>query len=457
METVATIDDPDDAPTEITQAEGFASGDGSDKKEARSKARFEESGLDDEGGPSVVTDIHRSKIPANDPRLKMERPRSRTLRPGPVVALAVATGGVVVVALCAAMIPTAAPQEAANKGAPSDQEVTLAGAVPLPDMFQRERPEPVSPAPPARATSRPLADPESPSSEPSTERARAVDARKTRYEGFMRARGAGIFAATEESAPDEPAPRTGAPVVPDPLREGSKVPPAQSLPPPGQLPDANLQERKNDFLVKAGLGGSEYLQKGVTMPRSPYELKAGTVIPTVLITGINSDLPGQIVGQVRENVYDTVSGNYLLVPQGSRVIAAYDSMVAWGQERVLVCWNRIIRPDGSSIVLDCMPGVDLGGYAGFADEVDNHWWRIISGAVFSSLLAAAAQSTQGNVTGFQPSLAQNWAAGAAGQISQTGQQLTAKNIQIQPTITVRPGFSVNVLVSKDIVLPPYSL
>jgi type IV secretory pathway VirB10-like protein len=380
METVETIDDPDDAPTEITQAEGFASGDGSDKKEARAKASFEEASLDDEGGPSVVTDIHRSRIPADDPRLKMERPRSRTLRPGPVVALAVATGGVIVVALCAAMIPSAAPQDAANKGTASDQEVTLAGAVPLPDMFQRERPETAStaPAPPSRATSRPLADPESPSSEPNTERGRALDARKSRYEGFMRARGAGIFAAAEESAPDEPAPRAGAPVVPDPLREGAKVQSAPAPPLPGQLPDANMQERKNDFLVKAGLGGSEYLQKAVTMPRSPYELKAGTVIPTVLITGINSDLPGQIVGQVRENVYDTVSGNYLLVPQGSRVIAAYDSMVAWGQERVLVCWNRIIRPDGSSIVLDCMPGVDLGGYAGFADEVDNHWWRIIS-------------------------------------------------------------------------------
>jgi type IV secretion system protein VirB10 len=185
-------------------------------------------------------------------------------------------------------------------------------------------------------------------------------------------------------------------------------------------------------------------------------VKAGTVIPTVLISGINSDLPGQVVAQVRENVYDTVSGNYLLVPQGSRLLAAYDSMVAWGQERVLVCWNRLIRPDGSSISLDCMPGVDLAGYAGFADQVDNHWWRILSGAVFSSLLAATAQRSQGDVTGFQPTFPQVWANNAAGQINQTGQQLTQKNLQLQPTITVRPGFSINVLVTKDIVISPYT-
>ena len=218
-----------------------------------------------------------------------------------------------------------------------------------------------------------------------------------------------------------------------------------------------MQERKNDFLARDGVSSSEYLDSTVTVPRSPYELKAGTVIPTVLITGINSDLPGQVVGQVRENVYDTVTGNYLLIPQGSRVIAAYDSMVAWGQERALLCWQRVIRPDGTSLTLSCMPGVDLAGYAGFTDDVDNHWWRIISGAAFSSLLAATAQRSQGDVTTYQPSLAQSWAGNAAGQVNQAGQQITARNLQIQPTITVRPGFSVNVLVSKDIVLPPYHM
>jgi type IV secretion system protein VirB10 len=130
-------------------------------------------------------------------------------------------------------------------------------------------------------------------------------------------------------------------------------------------------------------------------------------------------------------------------------------MVAWGQERALLCWQRLIRPDGSSLTLDCMPGVDLAGYAGFADDVDNHWWRIIGGAALSSLLAATAQRSQGDVTGYQPSLSQSWAGGTAAGINQAGQQITEKNLQIQPTITVRPGFTVNVLVTKDIVIPPY--
>jgi type IV secretion system protein VirB10 len=217
-------------------------------------------------------------------------------------------------------------------------------------------------------------------------------------------------------------------------------------------PDPNLQERKNDFLSRTGTSATETVARSVTAPTSPYELKAGTVIPAVLITGINSDLPGQVVAQVRENVYDTVTGNYLLVPQGSRLIAAYDSMVAWGQERVLLCWNRLIRPDGTSITLDCMPGVDLAGYAGLSDEVDNHWSKLITGAALSSILAATAQHTQGDVTGFQPSLSQAWASNAAGQINQAGQQLTQKNLQLQPTITIRPGFSVNVLVTRDVMM-----
>jgi type IV secretory pathway VirB10-like protein len=236
---------------------------------------------------------------------------------------------------------------------------------------------------------------------------------------------------------------------------GSVAPATAQSPDPNRAPDPNMQERKNDFLSKTGSSSAEYLTKTLTAPMSPYELKAGTVIPTVLITGINSDLPGQVVGQARENVYDTVSGNHLLIPHGSRLIAAYDSMVAWGQERVLVCWNRLIRPDGSSLALDCMPGLDLAGSSGFADDVDNHWWKIISGAALSSLLAATAQRSQGDVTGFQPSFPQAWASNTAAQINQAGQQLTQKNLQIQPTITIRPGFSINVLVTKDMIIPPY--
>ena len=184
-----------------------------------------------------------------------------------------------------------------------------------------------------------------------------------------------------------------------------------------------MQGRKNDFLTQTDRSDG-YLPNQVVQPRSPYELKAGSIIPTVLVTGINSDLPGTILGQVRENVYDTVSGNYLLIPQGSKLLASYDSMVAYGQERVLVCWQRLIRPDGTSLSLDCQPGVDLGGYAGFADTVDNHWWRVLTGVALGSVLAAGVVVPQGNVSGYVPSIGQGMAANAAGAINQAGQQIT---------------------------------
>jgi type IV secretion system protein VirB10 len=190
-------------------------------------------------------------------------------------------------------------------------------------------------------------------------------------------------------------------------------------------------------------------------PKSPYELQAGTILPTVLVTGINSDLPGPVIGQVRENVYDTVSGNFLLVPQGSRLLAQYDSIVAWGQERVLLCWNRLLFPNGDSMALPCMPAADLAGAAGLTDQVDDHWVRILKGAAVATLLSGTTQALAGNTTGFNPTVAQTWAGNAAGTMNQVGQQLTRRDLSVQPTITVRPGFAVNVIVTKDLVLPPY--
>jgi type IV secretion system protein VirB10 len=166
-------------------------------------------------------------------------------------------------------------------------------------------------------------------------------------------------------------------------------------------------------------------------------------------------LPGPVIGQIRENVYDTVSGNFLLVPQGSRLLAQYDSMVSWGQERVLLCWHRLLLPDGDSLNLACMPAADLAGAAGLTDQVDEHWFRIIKGAAVASLLAATTQAAAGNTAGLNPTVPQIWASGAAGNMNQVGQQLTRRDLNVQPTITVRPGYAINVIVTKDIVLPPY--
>ncbi len=403
-------------------------------------------------GATKGTDLHASKISPDDPRLHIDRPRSRTLRRGPVLVAILSVGAVVAIALVVALAGPSNDQ-AASKKDQSDQDISTSNSVSLPDVIKeapvgsdvsvgasRGRGDPAFAQPPAAANQR------------------SETARQARQEDFMRARGASVFAGVDDGPVIAQQGQPQGTRRGEGSREGDSTTAAgraAGAPDPSRPPDPNLQERKNDFLARAGVSSAEYLDKGVSLPRSPFEVKAGTVIPTVLISGINSDLPGQVVAQVRENVYDTVSGSYLLIPQGSRLLAAYDSMVAWGQERVLVCWNRLIRPDGSSLTLDCMPGVDLAGYAGFADDVDNHWWRIITGAVFGSLLAATAQRSQGDVTGFQPTFPQVWASNAAGQINQTGQQLTQKNLQIQPTITVRPGFSVNVLVTKDIVIAPY--
>ena len=223
----------------------------------------------------------------------------------------------------------------------------------------------------------------------------------------------------------------------------------------GPVAAQNMQDEKRKFKDHTIVTDDNYLSNSLTWPRSQFEVKAGSIIPVSLITGINSDLPGDIIGQVRENVYDTVTGNHLLVPQGSRLMAEYDSIIAYGQERALICWNRLIRPDGSSIDLECSPGVDLEGYAGVRDKVDNHWLRLIGGVVLSSVLAVSATMSQGDIEGQHATGQQKMAASAGESLNNVGEQITEKNLNIQPTLTVRPGFSVNVLVNKDMILTPY--
>ncbi len=397
------------------------------------------------------TDVHKTKIPPNDPRLQVDRPRARTLRRGAVLIAVLALAFFVALALVVGLAGSSdAP--AGGKKEQAQGEVPTPTAAALPEAIKDP---PVPPAASPASNGQPDAGP---TSVGGVSDHRIDTMTQMRAEELVRARAASVLVGIDDTAVLGQQAAVEQSRRAETSREGDAAP-GSTMRPAGadanRPVDPNLQERKNDFLARAGASEDEYLEKSMTRPRSPYEVKAGTVIPTVLISGINSDLPGQIVAQVREHVYDTVSGNHLLIPQGSRLIAAYDSMVAWGQERVLVCWRRLIRPDGTSITLDCMPGVDLGGYAGFADEVDNHWWKIISGAVFSSVLAATAQRSQGDVSGFQPTFPQVWAGNAAGQINQSGQQITQKNLQLQPTITVRPGFSVNVLVTKDIVIAPY--
>jgi type IV secretory pathway VirB10-like protein len=194
----------------------------------------------------------------------------------------------------------------------------------------------------------------------------------------------------------------------------------------------------------------------VTKPPSPYVVQAGTVIPGALITGIRSDLPGQITAQVTENVFDSPTGRLLLIPQGARLIGIYDSQIAFGQSRVLLVWTRLIMPNGRSILLERQPGADAAGYSGLQDEVDNHWGELLKAAALSTLLAVGTELGAGSDTNSNDSaIIQALRHGAGDSLNQTGQQVVRRSLNIQPTLTIRPGFPVRVIVNRDLVLEPY--
>ena len=190
----------------------------------------------------------------------------------------------------------------------------------------------------------------------------------------------------------------------------------------------------------------------VTAPASANILQAGAVISAALITGIRSDLPGQITAQVTENVYDSPTGKVLLVPQGTRVIGQYDNGIGFGQRRILLVWNRLIFPNGRSIVLERQPGTDAQGYAGLEDGVDYHWGELFKAAALSTLLSIGAQTGSSDD---ESEIVRALRQGAGDSISQTGQQIVSRQLNIAPTLTIRPGFPVRVIVTRDLVLEPY--
>lgn len=214
--------------------------------------------------------------------------------------------------------------------------------------------------------------------------------------------------------------------------------------------DPNGQQRKADFL--AGKDGAGDINPHALVPAaSPWTLSAGSVIAASLITGLNSDLPGLVTAQVTENAYDSVTGRTLLIPQGSRLIGSYDSVVAFGQKRALVVWQRIILPDGSSIRIENVPATDTAGYAGLADRVDVHTWQLLKGVALSTLLGVGTELSFGSsesdlVRAIRESAQQNG--------SRAGDQLVTRNLNIQPTIRVRPGWPLRVVVHNDLVLRP---
>jgi len=186
-------------------------------------------------------------------------------------------------------------------------------------------------------------------------------------------------------------------------------------------------------------------------PASPYVLQAGSVIEAALITGLRSDLPGQISAQVTANVYDSPSGRFLLIPQGSRLLGEYDSRVAFGQSRLLVAWTRLILPDGRSVVLERQPGTDEAGYAGLEDRVDNHWGQLFLAAGLATILNIGAELGQSD----DDEIARAIREGTQDTIGRAGEEIVRRQLQIAPTLTIRPGFPVRVMVTRDLILEPY--
>ena len=253
----------------------------------------------------------------------------------------------------------------------------------------------------------------------------------------------------QQYAAIEPSAAYGQPLgVPIPNIEDYSLPPS-SLNDFGGNNDPNGQSDKQAFLDRDS--DNIYNSHGLVSPRSPYQVMAGNLIPASLVTGLNSDLPGQVIGQVTENVFDTVTGQHLLIPQGSRLIGRYDSVIAFGQSRALVVWTRLILPNGDSIQLDNLPGSDGQGFAGLKDKVDRHTWQFIKGAALSSLLSIGSELASDDGDRLTRAL-QN-----AGQDTANiaGQRIIDRNLNVQPTLTVRQGWRFNVIVSRDLILKPY--
>jgi type IV secretion system protein VirB10 len=230
---------------------------------------------------------------------------------------------------------------------------------------------------------------------------------------------------------------------------------------PQLLDGAADRVARNDLnqFARHGQGDRWRMDSKPEAPRTPYELRAGFVVPATMISGINSGLPGQIIAQVSQNVYDTPTGRHMLIPQGSRLVGSYSSDVAYGQERILVAWQRIVFPDGKAMDIGAMPGTDGAGYAGFQDEINNHYFRTFSSAFLMSGIIAGISLSQGsnnNNNGNTQRSSDALSEAMGQQFGTVIAQMVSKNLNVAPTLTIRPGYRFNVMVVKDLTFTkPY--
>lgn len=222
----------------------------------------------------------------------------------------------------------------------------------------------------------------------------------------------------------------------------------------GQNIDPNRQASKEDFF-NADIAELGYLPNKVVPQQSLFELKRGSVIPATLITGINSDLPGRITAQVSQNVYDSATGHRLLIPQGTKLFGRYDSKVAFGQSRILVVWTDIIFPNGSTLQIGGMAGTDARGYGGFNDKVDNHYLKTFGSAILLAIIGTGIDMAvpQSSTLATQDTASDAARRNFAETFGRVAERTINKNLDVQPTLEIRPGYKFNVLVDQDIVFP----
>lgn len=235
---------------------------------------------------------------------------------------------------------------------------------------------------------------------------------------------------------------------------GGNVPdPAQAAYAGGFSADPNNQQRKNAMVGRAN-DSADINPHRLTQPASPWTLQAGSIIAASLITGLNSDLPGLVTAQVTENVHDSVTGRTLLIPQGARLIGSCDSVVAFGQSRALVVWQRIILPDGSSIRIDNVPATDTEGYAGLSDRIDRHTWQLLKGVALSTLLGVGTELGWGSSESDLVRAVRESTQQVGGR---AGDEFVRRSLDVQPTLRVRPGWPLRVVLHKDLILQEWRM
>lgn len=336
------------------------------------------------------------------------------------------------------------------KPAPEPEEVAPTRATPL--IPEAEAPSGIL----GKTEEKPSEPEESPEDEPISITVQVPDngteQMRRQVEAFRQQRAAAALAALS------------APMSVQTVSSAGSVPEASPVSGSGQksdgmdgLADADPARRaamdREEFMSRSGR--DDWTSDYTRVPGHACELQTGTVIPGVMLTGINSDLPGALIGQVAQDVFDSATGRFLLIPKGSRLYGVYDSRVAMGQRRVLVAWQRIIFPDGSSVTLEAMPGASRDGYAGFQDQIDNHSLRIFGNAILMSMISGGMAYSldtldNSNSSDDNPSLQNEMGSALASQLGQASLQLLQRNMNISPTLEIRPGYRFNIVLTKDL-------